>query len=126
MVFNFIHRQEALVRLGKKCAICGGAEGLEIHHADKNRHNDELGNLLPLCKRCHESIHAMLDSRAQKNKSMLKPRTMRRRLVFYPSIDVGQRLSKYVQDRYHGTMGSLSWTVEEAIEKFLDAEAKKV
>jgi predicted transcriptional regulator len=47
------------------------------------------------------------------------------RLVVQLSDEVHKRLIEYVQRRYKGKHGSLSWVAEEAIEKFLNEEAKR-
>ena len=52
----------------KNCMICDSNEDMEVHHinfqckADKNKyidhiHKDELLNLVPLCKECHNTVH---------------------------------------------------------------------
>ena len=48
-------RQEVLKRDNYKCQHCSSSEKLEIHHIDpyRNSQNDELDNLLTLCKTCH-------------------------------------------------------------------------
>jgi hypothetical protein len=33
---------------------CGN---IEIHHNDRNRHNNNLTNLIPLCKNAHRQVH---------------------------------------------------------------------
>ena len=46
--------------LGGKCVLCACAnfEYLEIHHKDDNPYNNEVHNLLLLCRKCHRHIHA--------------------------------------------------------------------
>jgi DNA mismatch repair protein MutS len=41
------------------CAVCGGAERLEMHHivAQAEGGGDEVGNLVCLCARCHDDHH---------------------------------------------------------------------
>ena len=42
------------------CTSCGYSQHprvLEIHHIDRNRKNNELGNLLTVCPTCHKEIH---------------------------------------------------------------------
>lgn len=44
----------------KKCPICGWNEYPEafvIHHIDHNRHNNDLSNLIVLCRNCHFLVH---------------------------------------------------------------------
>ncbi len=41
-----------------KCQRCGYAF-LEVHHIDGNRENNDLNNLITLCRKCHFEIHAI-------------------------------------------------------------------
>lgn len=41
----------------KECAYCNSTKNLLIHHLDENRHNNELSNLVVLCKSCHQKHH---------------------------------------------------------------------
>ena len=45
----------------KKCRECGIAPYEETHHIDCNKLNNELSNLLPVCRKCHKRIHVELD-----------------------------------------------------------------
>ena len=58
--------RQKLIRDGikdDKCEICGVSEwhgvklSLELHHKDKNHHNNRLSNLIILCPNCHAAIH---------------------------------------------------------------------
>lgn len=53
-------------RGGWKCVRCGiHARGSEIgvHHFDGNRENNEMWNLMVLCRRCHLSLQGRVDPR---------------------------------------------------------------
>lgn len=52
-VANSYYRKIAFDHYGKVCQRCGGKAVL-VHHKDENRYNNELPNLEPLCKRCHQ------------------------------------------------------------------------
>ena len=39
------------------CFICKKNKFTEMHHIDKNCHNNSLDNLLPVCKLCHMNFH---------------------------------------------------------------------
>ena len=41
----------------KECVVCGFNKIVEVHHRDKNRDNNELSNLIPLCPNHHHMIH---------------------------------------------------------------------
>lgn len=40
-----------------ECEKCKIKENLQIHHKDKNRYNNNLNNLITLCRSCHWSNH---------------------------------------------------------------------
>ena len=40
-----------------KCEWCGSTKNLIVHHADENRYNNNLDNLVTLCRACHQKIH---------------------------------------------------------------------
>lgn len=51
-------REDALIRDGYKCVICGATDRLEVHHKDgsgrnKDNANNTLENLQTLCSKCH-------------------------------------------------------------------------
>ena len=42
------------------CRRCGYNEftcGVDIHHIDKDRTNNDKSNLIPLCSNCHKALH---------------------------------------------------------------------
>lgn len=54
------YRQKCLSNKERKCSKCGkkDPENLEVHHIDEDRSNNNLSNLLPLCRDCHRRYHA--------------------------------------------------------------------
>ena len=44
----------------KKCYFCGSKKILEKHHLDKNYKNNDLSNLLLVCKSCHHKLHSKI------------------------------------------------------------------
>lgn len=44
-----------------KCSQCNSGKYEETHHIDCNKLNNELDNLLPVCRKCHKKIHKKLD-----------------------------------------------------------------
>lgn len=41
-----------------KCQICGlQLKNLDVHHYDNNHNNNDVENLIPVCKSCHRLIH---------------------------------------------------------------------
>lgn len=55
------NRNIVLERDGHMCTTCFSKEKLVIHHIDGSGHskeiNNNLGNLITLCRRCHINIH---------------------------------------------------------------------
>lgn len=54
---NQQYREKCLREKEEKCHICGVNENIVVHHIDGNATNDEIGNLLPLCEKCHKKVH---------------------------------------------------------------------
>lgn len=48
-----------------KCQVCG-QKAVLIHHADEDKSNHALENLIPLCKPCHYTVHAGEPKRTSK------------------------------------------------------------
>lgn len=52
---------KALIRDGYMCVRCKSTESLVVHHLDESRKtghlNDDLTNLITLCKSCHAYVH---------------------------------------------------------------------
>ncbi len=44
-------------RDGGECTACGSNEDLIVHHKDGNDRNNEVGNLITLCRSCHVKTH---------------------------------------------------------------------
>ena len=40
------------------CEICNCRRGLEVHHIDKDRMNNDPSNLITLCESCHQRVHS--------------------------------------------------------------------
>jgi 5-methylcytosine-specific restriction endonuclease McrA len=56
------NRQIVLSRDGFKCTKCGGTDRLVVHHKDRSgrgvkHHNNDLANLVTLCRKCHVLEH---------------------------------------------------------------------
>ena len=49
--------QEKINRLNMSiCEICKSKEFTEIHHRDKNQQNNNIWNLIRVCRKCHNRI----------------------------------------------------------------------
>jgi len=52
------YREKAIEAHGEECTICGSRENIQIHHIDGDRSNDNLDNLVPVCRPHHYEIHS--------------------------------------------------------------------
>lgn len=50
----------------EECIWCSSTDHLLIHHKDENRYNNELDNLIVLCKQCHQKYHTKRDPKTGK------------------------------------------------------------
>lgn len=56
--------------LPANCEVCGSTKFLCVHHKDHNRYNNELSNLMRLCKRCHQIEHGCINNLPQFRKAL--------------------------------------------------------
>ena len=54
-----IYREIVLNMFGNKCMSCGNLKGLGVHHIDNDFKNNQLNNILLLCKKCHGINHGI-------------------------------------------------------------------
>ena len=54
-------KQIAFEHYPKICNRCGSDKNICVHHIDENRHNNVIGNLEVLCKKCHQTHHCKRD-----------------------------------------------------------------
>lgn len=50
---------------GAECERCGSTIFLLVHHKDRNRENNDRGNLEVLCKSCHQREHLIKDEQGK-------------------------------------------------------------
>lgn len=48
-----------------RCHFCGTSKDLLGHHKDGNHDNNDIENLLALCKSCHQKLHLILRTDAE-------------------------------------------------------------
>ncbi len=46
-----------LFDMKKVCMICDEQKRKEIHHINSNGYDNNIWNLIPICRRCHYDIH---------------------------------------------------------------------
>lgn len=64
------HRKIYIRSGGKmECKLCGSTERIEIHHKDGDHFNNELNNLVALCRKCH---HTVAHTRLRDEKGRIK------------------------------------------------------
>lgn len=52
------YREKCLSQKINACHTCGAADdGLVVHHTDGDETNDDLNNLIPMCRSCHSRLH---------------------------------------------------------------------
>lgn len=52
------YRKRCFNAYGKKCAVCDEQNVVEVHHLDRNRNNNVVENLIPLCPTHHMYMHS--------------------------------------------------------------------
>ena len=52
----YMVREAVLERDSYTCQHCGSTEGLHIHHIDRDKQNNAMGNLVVLCRCCHPTV----------------------------------------------------------------------
>jgi 5-methylcytosine-specific restriction endonuclease McrA len=45
------------LKKGESCRMCGNKIDLQVHHIDENRQNNQMSNLIILCRSCHSKQH---------------------------------------------------------------------
>jgi hypothetical protein len=86
-------REKCIDAKGEVCIECGETEGIQVHHVDGDRSNNELDNLVPVCTSCHAKIHAGADGFEEWNKKLLPDRERKRNLTVTIDGDVSRDLS---------------------------------
>lgn len=62
-----VNKNRALTRTNYRkvrkdeCELCGSTINLCVHHIDGNRDNNDINNLLTVCKKCHQQHHVTRD-----------------------------------------------------------------
>ena len=69
-----LKRGIALKKADFRCVICNSPKSLRVHHRtyDSFLTTDEIDDLFPLCKRCHEIYHAFINPKIRNNDDLTK------------------------------------------------------
>lgn len=62
-------REKVFEKYGRCCSMCGSNQNIEVHHKIPIREGgtNELENLIPLCRDCHQEIHHFVFSKEPKD-----------------------------------------------------------
>lgn len=55
--FKYAGNGLVALNLDKQCICCGNENDLIVHHFNKNKEDNELKNLVTLCRSCHATLH---------------------------------------------------------------------
>lgn len=48
--------------IGTRCSVCGKRKTLQLHHVHYNLGMEQAGDVIPVCRPCHQNIHDTLDA----------------------------------------------------------------
>lgn len=133
------YRERALDEYGRECMACGGGDGIEVHHRDGDRTNNELDNLIPLCRSCHAQVHGFgldglenelkpLDERAHRDISCVVSVKVTERLDnrICCQLEYGDSKSEFVRNAVHRKLesnpGDLNGGVEETTDESISVK----
>lgn len=88
------YREKAILKYGKRCQLCHGEEScgaVEVHHIDHDRSNNDMDNLMVLCRFCHKAIHS---------KSTTRIHAFLYRADNYPNREAKYRCSINMEDEH--------------------------
>jgi 5-methylcytosine-specific restriction endonuclease McrA len=70
-------RRAVLRRDHWRCQHCGATDQLEVHHQQFRSHSgeDELDNLITLCRECHQGLHLKRTITNEDERSPILPST---------------------------------------------------
>lgn len=54
------YRNKVLSMHGEICSRCNSVDNIVVHHKDGNQLNDDIRNLVVLCKSCHFTLHSQI------------------------------------------------------------------
>ena len=67
-----------------RCQICGKESTiLHVHHIDHNHNNNDIYNMLPLCKTCHINLHSGIQLKKLPLTPVISERLARLKYLLY-------------------------------------------
>jgi hypothetical protein len=51
------YREKCINQKGDYCHVCEATNDIRVHHIDGDRKNNDVENLIPLCRTCHAKVH---------------------------------------------------------------------
>lgn len=112
------YRRKAIEEHGEECANCGAEEGIEVHHLNGDRADNDIENLLPLCRHCHTQLHR---SGLNGWEEELKP-TEERSQISSDTVSYQFKISKPEWERWKMTVPR-SKSLDERVRELIEADA---
>lgn len=91
------YRELCLNEKGEECYICGSGGEVQVHHIDGDRANNDLENLIPVCKSCHGKIHNNVDDYEEWYERIL-PKEERTRRISLKTTPEDQESTKVIKE----------------------------
>jgi len=99
------YREKCLAEKGEECELCGSSENIEVHHINDLHSNNELSNLMPVCRECHNKIHSNSPEHQEWSEKLVRPLTPAERMALSDfedaipfNVEQKQELMKAIND----------------------------
>jgi len=91
---KYTYRERCFEEHGQICVLCESEERVEAHHIDGDRRNNQVDNLISVCKECHSDIHSTRERHSEWTRKLNPPH---KRSV-WPDIDISNAIDGRVRD----------------------------
>ena len=115
------YRKKCLSQKEEKCKVCGKGEGIEVHHIDGDRANNNIENLIPLCKEHHLSVHRG-DEEVYELVEQLE--TVERGTMVKVTVSLDQYIHSYLQEWAASNGQNFSEAVRTHLRDSMDQESR--
>jgi len=99
------YRKKAFEQYEKVCKSCGTDTDIVVHHVDGDRRNNDINNLMPLCERCHKSVHTTYAAPRNEFVSELRDKVSRQKGIKTIKVMV----DKNTHEKLKEVKGERSW-----------------